>query len=306
MAESFKKVRIATRHSPLALWQAKTFASKLAGAGVESVLVEITSEGDRLGDVPLWEIGGKGIFAKEVQAAVLDGTCDLAVHSAKDLAPSPLPGLAIGCYLERGDPRDVLVGSSLQDLAAGATVATGSIRRRAQLAWLRPDLSFVSLRGNIGTRLTKIPQGGAIVMAKAAIERLGLDPVSHVLSTSVMLPQVGQAAVAVECRADDREMLEILKTLDHHPTRACVEAERAFLSALGEVQGGCDLPVGAYATQEGDSLIRIEAMVASGDGRVLVREVSESAIAGDIPRMGMQLADFLLNERGMRDFLAQA
>jgi hydroxymethylbilane synthase len=239
-------LRLATRGSQQALRQAEAAAALLAeraGVQVEFVLVQTT--GDQRQDVPLHQIGGQGVFVKEVQRAVLDGRADLAAHSAKDLPSTAAEGLDIAAFCERRSPWDVLVGRSLSDLPAGATVATGSVRRRAQLAALRPDLQFAELRGNIQTRLTKIPDGGAIVMAEAALQILGLE--HHVASRfglREMVPQAGQGCVALECRSDDSETRRALALVDHAPTRRCVEEERAFLATLGS---GCSLPVGAYA-----------------------------------------------------------
>ncbi len=167
-------------------------------------LVVIATSGDQRRDVPVWELGGQGVFVKEVQAAVLDGRADVAVHSAKDLPSWTPEGLVLAAITERADPRDALVGTRLADLQPGAQVATGSVRRRAQLAWVRPDLTFTGLRGNIGTRLERVPDGGAVVVAAAALARLGLlDRAAEILPTAVMLPQVGQGAIGVECRAGD-------------------------------------------------------------------------------------------------------
>ncbi len=213
---------------------------------VESVVVETVA--DRRQDTEIWEMGGKGVFVKEVQAAVLDGRADLAVHSAKDLPAVGHPDLVMAAVPERADPRDVLIGATMRTLSPGATIATGSVRRRAQLAWIRPDLTFTGLRGNIATRLTRIPAGGAIVMAAAAVDRLNIDLASvehEVLPTSVMLPQVAQGALAVECRADDDGTVELLHAIEHPPSRRAVDAERAF---LGELGGDCDLPAAAHAS----------------------------------------------------------
>ena len=212
------------------------------GHDVELVLVQTT--GDQRQDVPLHAIGGQGVFVKEVQRAVLDGRADFAVHSAKDLPSAPTEGLTIAAFGRRRSPWDVLVGTALDDLAPGATVATGSVRRRAQLSALRPDLVFVELRGNIQTRLSKVPEAGAVVMAEAALEILGLEHlVASRFTLAQMVPQAGQGAVALECRRDDHATLAALGRLDHDVTRRCVEAERAFLATMGS---GCSLPVGAY------------------------------------------------------------
>ncbi|MDQ1445163.1 MAG: hydroxymethylbilane synthase, partial [Acidimicrobiaceae bacterium] len=233
-------LRAATRGSALARWQTDLVLSLLGSGLGEALVVETT--GDRRTDVPIHAIGGQGVFVKEVQAAVLEGRADIAVHSAKDLTSTPTDGLVIAAFPERGDPRDALVGSTLAGLRAGALVATGSVRRRAQLAGLRPDLVFTDLRGNIDTRLEKASDYDAVVMAAAALRRLDRwDRVDEVLDPSVLLPQVAQGALAVECRADDTETIEMLAAIDHAPTRLAVTAERAFLAELG---GGCDLPVG--------------------------------------------------------------
>jgi len=239
-------LRLATRGSRQALGQARAVAAAIeaaTGTSVEFVLIETT--GDRRLDVPLHTIGGQGVFVKEVQRAVLDGRADLAVHSAKDLPSTPAEGLSIVAFTERRDPRDVLVGSTLADLPQGATVASGSVRRRAQLARIRPDLDFVELRGNIDTRLTKIPDGGAIVMAAAALQILELtDRIAEHLSIDEFVPAVGQGCVAVETRADDEATAALVLAVDHQATRRAVEVERAFLAELGS---GCSLPVGAHA-----------------------------------------------------------
>ena len=264
-------------------------------------LVVVETAGDQRLDVPIWEIGGQGVFVKEVQAAVLEGRADLAVHSAKDLPSLQTPGLVIGSVPGRGDARDALVGSRLEDLPAGALIATGSVRRRAQLAWLRPDLTFSGLRGNISTRLSKVPSGGAVVVAAAALQRLGLsDRASDLLDPSVMLPQVGQGALAVECREDDAELLHVLRGIEHRPSRLAVDCERGFLARLG---GGCDLPVGAYARVDDDDVV-VEGMLASADGRVMLRSTRHAALegAGDTARqaadVGADLAGDLLSSGG--------
>lgn len=250
---STRVLRAATRSSPLALWQANHVAGLLGAAhpSLRVELVPVDTEGDRRLDVPISSFGGKGVFAKEVQAAVLDGRADFAVHSAKDLPAVTVPGLVLAAVPERGDPRDALVGSTLAELVPGAVVATGSQRRRAQLARLRPDLRFIELRGNMATRLSKIPTGGAIVVAAVALERLGLDrELSQILSTDQMVPQVGQAALGIECASMATETAEMLLAIEHAPSRRRVDAERAFLIELG---GDCDLPAGAHATLGGPS-----------------------------------------------------
>ena len=281
-----RRLRIATRASPLALWQAERVAVLL---GRECELVAVESLGDRAQDRPIHEIGGQGVFVTEVQAAVQRGDADLAVHSAKDLPSGPPPdGLVLACVPERADVRDCLVGATLEQLPAGAAVATGSVRRRAQLVALRPDLVFLELRGNMATRLGKVPPGGAVVAAAAALQRLGrADRIAQLLDPAVLLPQVGQGALAVECRADDDEALEQLAAIEDGAARRRVDAERAFLARLG---GGCDLPVGALATDVGGGRLRLEGLRADptpfraeaegDDPETVGRSVAEAVLAG--------------------------
>jgi hydroxymethylbilane synthase len=218
--------------------------------------------------VPLHSIGGQGVFVKEVQLAVLDGRADLAVHSAKDLRSTPEHGLVLAAFCERRTAADALVGNRLIDMAAGATVATGSVRRRRQVRRARPDLRFEELRGNINTRLTKIPVGGAIVMAVAALEILDLtDRIAEILDPAEFVPAVGQGCVAVECRADDGEVATALAGIDHPNTRREVEIERAFLAELGS---GCSLPVGAYV----DGL-KLHTFLAGEGSGIIVSETIE-------------------------------
>jgi hydroxymethylbilane synthase len=286
-------LKLATRGSALARWQANEVARLLreAGTGEEVELVVVETTGDRRQDVPVWEMGGQGVFVKEVQTAVLEGRADAAVHSAKDLPSQSAPGLLLAATPTRADPRDALVGSTLAGLGPGARLATGSVRRRAQLAWARPDLTFVGLRGNIATRLDRVPVKGAAVVAMAALDRLGLaDRAAEVLDPSVMLPQVGQGAIAVECRAGDAATIEALAAIDDPDTRVCVETERAFLARLG---GGCDLPVGAFAVAR-PSGIEVQGLLASRDGRVLLRGAS----TGSSTSIGAELAEDLLASGG--------
>lgn len=240
-------LRAATRRSPLAMWQAEHVRTLLMAAhpGLTVELVGVETEGDQRIDVPISAIGGKGVFAKEVQQAVLDGRAHFAVHSAKDLPAVTVEGLTLAAVPERGDVRDALVGVRLDEMAPGATVATGSQRRRVQLARLRPDLRFVELRGNMASRLSKVPERGAVVVAAVALERLGLaDQISQRFDVDELVPQVGQGALAIECRADDIRTRELMVAIEDAPSRRRVDAERAFLVELG---GDCDLPAGAYA-----------------------------------------------------------
>ena len=247
-------LRIATRGSPLALLQANLVAARL---GADAEIVVVKTEGDRKADVPLETLGGRGVFTTEVQAAVLDGRADVAVHSAKDLPASPdlqVDGMVLACVPERADPRDCLIGSTLANLPHGAVVGTGSARREALLLHLRPDLKVVGLRGNIATRLDRVGELDAIVGAVAALTRLDLaDRIAEAFDPEVFVPQVAQGALAVECRADDEATQQRLAAIDDDEAHACVRAERAFLAALG---GGCDAPVGAYATRR-DGVIRL-------------------------------------------------
>jgi hydroxymethylbilane synthase len=268
----------------------------MEGRAVEIVVVQTT--GDQRRDARLQTIGGRGVFTTEVRTEVLAGRADIAVHSAKDLPASAAllgEGLEIAAVTRRGDVRDALVGSALGGLTPGAVVATGSDRRRAQLAWLRPDLGFVELRGNIGTRLGKIPAGGAVVVAAAALERLGRwDEIAEVLSVSVMLPQVGQGALAVESRTGDEVTTRLLAAIDHRPSHRRVLAERAFLERLG---GGCELPVGALALETDGGGLVLEGMIARRDGHTVLRRQME----GLEPRaLGAALADELLDRCGGR------
>jgi hydroxymethylbilane synthase len=261
-----RPLRVATRGSELARWQAGRVA-ELLGGDVE--LVVITTQGDARTDVPIHAVGGTGIFVKEVQQAVLAGQADIAVHSAKDLPASAAPdGIVLAAVPERIDPRDALVGGRLDTLAPGARIGTGSVRRRAQLASLRPDLTFAELRGNVPTRLERADAFDAIVVAVAALERLGVaDQITEILEPAVMLPQVGQGALAVECRIDDTGTRERLAAIDDMAAHAAVGAERAFLAQLS---GGCDLPCGALATV-GAGAVAVEALLASLDGRIVLR-----------------------------------
>jgi len=294
-------IRAATRGSTLARWQTDYVAALLRAVDpeVEIEVVVVETLGDRRQDIPIWEMGGKGVFAKEVQAAVLDGRADIAVHSAKDLPSGSPEGLSIATVPERGDPRDVLVGSTLAALAPGAMVATGSARRRAQLAWARPDLTFTGLRGNIDTRLAKAADYGAIVMALAPLVRLDLlDRVAEVLEPEVMVPQVGQGTLAVECRTgdapDDVALRARLARIEHRPSRLALDAERGFLAELG---GDCDLPAGAFATLDADETVSIEGMLASLDGHTVIRQTRVGG-ASEAERLGRDVARALLDDCG--------
>jgi hydroxymethylbilane synthase len=291
-------LRIATRGSALARWQAERVGA-LLGEPVEYVLISTTGDRDQRSD--LHAIGGTGVFVKEVQQAVLDGRADLAVHSAKDLPSTTPPELVLAAVPERGDPRDALVGSRLEEIPTGGRVATGSVRRRAQLAAARPDLVFAPLRGNIETRLRKRADEGhdAVVVAVAALDRLGLrDEVTEVLNTTVLLPQAAQGALAVECRTDDAKARARLAEIDDRAAHLAVRAERAYLAELG---GGCSLPCGALATvDEQTGEVVLDALLAALDGHIVLR----TRVAGTDPmEVGAAAARDLLDAKGGREVL---
>lgn len=295
-------LRAATRGSALALWQTHHVADLLGSLGVDGLSVEpvvVSTTGDERQDVPIHAIGGKGVFVKQVQAEVLAGRADLAVHSAKDLPSGTPDGLVLASVPARGNPLDALVGCALADLRPGASVATGSIRRRVQLQALRPDLIFHELRGNIATRLEKAQGFDAVVMAAAALERLGEDPgVVDVLPADIMLPQVAQGSLAIECRADDHATLELLRRIQHGPTRRVFDAERAFLDELG---GDCDLPVGAHG-QLVDDHIRLRSLVAAPDASAALHD-DRSGPDGEA--LGRAAARELMDDRGGRELLGR-
>ena len=292
------RIRVATRGSALARWQADSVAGLLTDVapGIEVEIVVVLTTGDRDRTTPLEEMGGQGVFVKEVQTAVLEGRADLAVHSAKDLPGASTDGLVLAAVPERADPRDALVGCRWVDLPVGATVATGSIRRRAHLAHLRPDLLFVGLRGNIETRLARVSDVDAVVTAMAALDRLGLAPdIVDPLEPAVLLPQVAQGALAVECRDDD-ELRTLLATIEDPSARRAVDAERAFLAELG---AGCDLPIAAYSRLLVDGSaaggIVVTGALSSPDGTTLLREERTGT---DGTSLGRAIARHLLDDRG--------
>lgn len=290
-------LRVATRGSELARWQARRVADRL---GIPTELVIVSTTGDERADVPLHEMGGTGVFVKEVQAAVLDGRADLAVHSAKDLPAVTVDGLDLASVPERADPHDALVGAALDEIPSGGRIGSDSVRRRAQLAAFRPDLGFGSLRGNIATRLEKAAGFDAVVVALAALDRLGLSGrVAEVLDPHVVLPQVGQGALAVECRTGDATVRAALEAIDDPDAHRAVVAERAFLESLG---GGCDLPCAALARVDGEEIV-IEVLLASLDGRIVLRA---GARGRDARALGIEAARRLLDEAGGRLLLEDA
>jgi len=286
------KLRVATRGSALARWQAERVVELL---GVEAEYVIVSTRGDERRDVPIHAMGGTGVFVKEVEQAVLDGRAAVAVHSAKDLPSETSPELVLAALPERGDARDALVGRPLDEIPTGGRVGTGSVRRRAQLAARRPDLGFGELRGNIPTRLEKADGFDAVVLAAAALDRLGLaDRIAERVDPSVVLPQVAQGALAAECRADDDATLELLAGIDDAGVRAAVTAERSYLAELG---GGCNLPCGALAEIRGDGSLRLEALLGSLDGRISLR----ARVEGHDPvAVGVEAARRLVDEEGGR------
>jgi hydroxymethylbilane synthase len=293
-------IRVGTRASLLALAQARSVASGLDGGGGAEI-VPMRTEGDRLAEARLAVVGGKGLFVRELEEALLRGDIDVAVHSLKDL-PAELPaGLTLAAFPPREDARDILVARrpiSLETLGQGARVGTSSPRRRALLLSVRPDLAVEPIRGNVDTRLRKLAGGDwdAVVLAAAGLRRLALTP-EHVgpLDPDVFVPAVGQGILAVEARADDRDTQARLAPVDHPATRACALAERAYLARLG---ASCHTPMAAHACLEGDTL-RMSAVVASEDGRRLLR-ASGTAPAAEAGRLGRELADTLL-ARGAAD-----
>lgn len=292
-----ERVRIGTRGSRLAVRQAELVAEALGRAwpGLAVELVPIRTSGDRLPDANLALVGGKGLFVKEIDEALLDGRVELAVHSLKDLPAEIADGLALAAFPERDDPRDVLVsrtGGGLDGLPRGARVGTGSLRRRVQLLARRPDLAVELIRGNVDTRLRKLEEGpyDAVVLAAAGLRRLGLAPPGAVvLAAAEMLPAVGQGTLAVATRADDAATRRLVAPLDHAETRAAAEAERAFLGAIG---GSCTTPLAAYARREGGAF-RLDALVATPDGARVLRD-GETGDPADAAALGCRVAERML------------
>jgi hydroxymethylbilane synthase len=290
-------IRIATRKSLLALWQANHVKDRLEQLhpDVTVELVPMTTKGDVLLDTPLSKIGGKGLFIKELEQAMLDGRADIAVHSMKDVPVEFPEGLGLTVICEREDPRDAFVSNqypSLEALPAGAVVGTASLRRECQIRARRPDLVVKTLRGNVQTRLRKLDEGeyDAIILAAAGLKRLELeDRITGLLSPEESLPANGQGAVGIECRLDDAELLALLAPLDHAPTRLRVLAERAMNQGL---QGGCQVPIGAYAELEDDKLW-LRGLVGKPDGsQMIFDEITGLASQGEA--LGAELAKRLL------------
>ena len=294
-------ITIGTRASKLALWQAEYIAAEIEkhhGCRVE--LRKMTTKGDRILDAPLAKIGGKGLFTKELEQAMLAGEIDLAVHSLKDMPTEVPEGLVIGAITQRLDVGDAFVSvhyRSMEDLPQGAKVGTSSLRRRAQLLAVRPDLTILDLRGNVNTRLAKLDAGefDAIVLAAAGLKRLGLgERIRTILPRAMILPAVGQGALAIECRADDGRIQEMIDFLRDTEMTAAATAERAFLR---RVEGGCQIPVGVYAEVGEGNVLHVEAMIASIDGMRVCRSRSMGTPA-EAEKIGIALAEELLDVGG--------
>ncbi|MFW2178270.1 MULTISPECIES: hydroxymethylbilane synthase [unclassified Moraxella] len=308
-------LNIATRQSPLALWQAEFIQAELQTLYPHLTinLVTMVTKGDKILDTPLAKIGGKGLFVKELEQALYEKRADIAVHSLKDV-PMELPeGLMLGAYCEREQPTDAFVSNlyaSLDELPQGAKLGTSSLRRQCQIQQYRPDLEIISLRGNVGTRLSKLDDGeyDAIILATSGLMRLGLtERIRHELATDISLPAVGQGALAIECRSDDSEVLDLLKPLNHEVSRLCVLAERAMNRHL---QGGCQVPIAGFA-QINDSQIWLQGRVGSVDGKVLLKAEHHNALVNDVVEnaeiaeaMGIVVAESLL-EQGADEILKE-
>lgn len=301
-----RKIRLGTRGSQLALWQANHIKEKLEETyGLEVEIIKIKTQGDKILDVALAKVGGKGLFVKELEEALLAKKIDFAVHSMKDV-PVLLPeGLHITAITKREDPRDVFISknfNSLNELPLGSKVGTSSLRRQCQLLALRCDLKVEVLRGNVETRIRKMLDGqyDAVILAYAGVKRLGLtEYVKEVISDELSLPAIGQGALGIECRIDDKEMNEILQFLNDDDTSLCVRAERAFLRVL---EGGCQVPIGAYAKINDNKLI-IKGLVGSLDGKRVIKDTI-SGYKHDSEALGETLAKIIL-EKGGKNILEE-
>jgi len=295
-------IRIGTRASALARWQAEWTADRLQDIGIEPELILITTEGD-VKSGPIGEIGGQGLFTKRIQQALLANEIDLAVHSLKDLPTDVVAGLTLAAVPKREIVNDVLVSNkyeSLTELPNGVIVGTGSLRRRAQLLHHRPDLNIKEIRGNVDTRLRKLDDGefDAIVLAQAGLTRLGLDNrIAQVLPSETMLPAIGQGALGLECREGDKGTIEMLQNLNDHETHCSVVAERSLLAHL---RGGCLAPIGAWCRTENDQLL-LEAVVLNADGTRRL-EARQLASLNEAYQLGKQVAEQLL-EQGAADLI---
>jgi hydroxymethylbilane synthase len=292
------KIIVGTRGSRLALWQAGFVAELIEQrGGVTAELKIIKTKGDKILDAPLAKIGGKGLFVKEIENALLEGKIDLAVHSLKDVPTEVPTGLVIGAVIRREIPQDALIskeGFSLRELPSGSVVGTSSLRRKAQLLNYRPDLKVADVRGNLDTRLRKMEQGqfDAIIVAAAGLYRMGWqDRITELIPTTLMLGAVGQGAICVEMRRDDGRIAQLVRKLDHKETRVATLAERAFLRRL---EGGCQIPIGALGTVR-DGVLELDGVVANLSGSRLVRDKVKGS--PDTPeKVGVELAELLINK----------
>jgi hydroxymethylbilane synthase len=291
-----RSLRIATRQSRLALWQAEHVAALLRARhpDVNVVLIPMTTQGDRVLDRPLAQVGGKGLFIKELEMAIAENRADIAVHSMKDVPSELPPGMTLAAMLPRADPRDAFVSQRFTDvmsLPQGARIGTSSLRRQCQLKALRPDLEIIPLRGNVDTRLRKLDEGhyDAIILAAAGLFRLGFSSrITQFIDFDQSLPAVGQGIVGIECRSDDERSVRLTRALDDRTSRLCCEAERAFALRL---QGSCQSPIAGYAELQGDELT-LRGVVGSEDGKTIYR----GTVKGTTPHtIGTQLADRLLS-----------
>jgi len=294
-----KIIRIATRKSPLALWQAEHVAARLEQLfpGLKTELIKMTTQGDKILDAPLAKIGGKGLFVKELEQGMLEGSADIAVHSMKDVPVEFPEGLHLAAILTREDPTDAFVSSrysSLDELPADAKIGTSSLRRQSQIKERFPNAEILSLRGNVNTRLAKLDAGeyDAIILASAGLKRLGMaGRITQSLDSGISLPACGQGAIGIECRVDDTEINEILKSLHDWQTGICVSAERAMNARLN---GGCQVPIAGFATIQNDQLF-MRGLVGSPDGQIIYRAESTGDLGqGEV--IGKTIAEDLLNQ----------
>lgn len=292
-----KEIRIGTRASALALWQAEWVKAELEKnyPDMSVSLTKIKTTGDKILDVPLAQVGGKGLFVKEIEEAMLANEIDIAVHSMKDV-PTMFPdGLHLACITKREDARDALLtrnNTKFKDLPQGATIGTSSLRRQAQLMSIRPDFKIQQLRGNVDTRLRKLKEGefDAIILAAAGVKRLGLAAnVSEYIDPQISLPAIGQGALGIECRVDDRELNDLVAFFNHQDTRTCVTGERALLRRL---EGGCQVPIACYG-QMMNGKLHLVGLVASVDGKRIIKDMIEGE-AAKAEKLGVSLAEMLL------------
>ena len=293
-----KEIRIGTRSSALALWQAEWVKSELEKKypGMTASLTKIKTTGDKILDVPLAKVGGKGLFVKEIEEAILANEIDIAVHSMKDVPTFFPEGLHLGAITKREDPRDALLTRNnicFKDLPTGANVGTSSLRRQAQLMNVRPDFVIHQLRGNVDTRIRKLKEGqyDAIILAAAGVKRLGLaDNVSEYIDPEISLPAIGQGALGIECRVDDRELNDLIAFFNHTDSRTCVTGERALLRRL---EGGCQVPIACYGQMKNGNL-HLTGLVGSVDGKQIIKDSIEGA-PDKAEKLGVTLAEKLLS-----------